>query len=117
LDAGEESQTLADELEEDEEGIGYGIHLDWLPRSALERRLDAELAELAFNLPVGEHSQPVPNEDGTRYTMICVEGRENRELDPAVREQMGQDVFQEWLDAQQALVERRAYEDRVPTEP
>jgi len=117
LDAGEDFQALVDELAEDEESSGYGTELDWLPRSILELRLDVELADLAFELAVGEHSQPVVSEDGVRYTMIQVAGREMRELDEVMRGSLGEAAFQEWLEAQQVLVERRAYEDRVPTEP
>jgi hypothetical protein len=91
--------------------------LDWLPKNMLELRLDAELADLAFELEVGEHSQPVLSEDGTLYTIIQVEGHEMRELDDVMRGSVGDAAFQEWLEAQQVLVERREYEDRVPTEP
>jgi parvulin-like peptidyl-prolyl isomerase len=117
LDAGEDFQVLIDELEEDEDFSGYGTELDWLPRNVLELRLDADLADLAFELEVGEHSQPVASEDGSRYTVIQVEGHEERELDEVMRGSLGEAAFQEWLDAQQVLVERKAYEDRVPTEP
>jgi parvulin-like peptidyl-prolyl isomerase len=117
LDAGEDFQALVDGLEEDEESSGYGTELDWLPRSILELRLDAELADLAFELAVGEHSQPVVSEDGTRYTIVQAAGREMRELDEVMRGSLGEAAFQEWLEAQQVLVERRTYVDRVPTEP
>ena len=117
LDAGEDFQTLADELEKDEEVVGYGIEVDWFPQSILERRLDTELADLAFSLGVGEYSQPVLSQDGAWYTIIGVVGHEVRELDQLLRDQLGEDAFQKWLDAQQVLVERRTYHDRVPTEP
>ena len=55
--------------------------------------------------------------DGTRYTIIEVVSREDRELDELARESLGGEAFQEWLDAQQVLVERRTYQDRVPTDP
>ncbi len=117
LDAGEDFQTLVDELRGDEEVVVYSNELDWLPKSALEARLDAMLADLAFGLGVGEHSQPVLNQEGTWYTVIEVLGHETRELDQSLREQLGDDLFQEWLEAQQVLVERGTYHDRVPTEP
>jgi parvulin-like peptidyl-prolyl isomerase len=117
LDGGEDFQTLVDELEADEEVTGYGTEMDWFPRSMLERRLDAELSDLAFELEVGQHSGPVPSQDGTRHSIIEVVGREDRELDELARESLGEDAFQEWLDAQQALVERGTYQDRVPTDP
>ena len=117
LDAGEDFQALVDELEADEEVSAYGTELDWYPVDLLERYLDADLAELALDLEVGEHSQPVPGQDGTRYSVIEVVGHEVRELDDGQRETLGEDAFQDWLDAQQVLVERRAYQDRVPTDP
>lgn len=117
LDAGEDFQTLADELEEDEEVTGHSVELGWLPRSILEQNLGPELADLSFSLGVGEHSQPVLEESGTWYTIIQVVGHDERELEPFVRQQLGDDAFQEWLDAQQVLVERLTYAERVPTEP
>ncbi|MDY7079834.1 MAG: SurA N-terminal domain-containing protein [Chloroflexota bacterium] len=117
LNAGEDFQTLADELEEDEEAGGYSYELEWFPKSVLERNLSTELANLAFSLEVGEHSQPVLGQDGTWYTIIEVMGHEVRDLDQFIREQMGNDAFQEWLESQQVLVERSTYRDRVPTDP
>jgi len=117
LDAGEDFQALLDEVTKDESAAGYGTELDWLPKSLLARRLDAEVADLAFTLGVGEHSQPVPSQDGTRYTIIEVVGHEVRELDRSMQEQLGTTAFQEWLDAQMTLVERRTYQDRIPLEP
>jgi len=116
LGAGEDFQVLADELEEDEEVIGYGSELDWFPKDILEDNLGTELADLAFSLGVGEHSQPVLGQDGTRYYIIEVVGHEEHELDPFVRQQLGTDAFQEWLDAQQVLVERKMYGDRLSVE-
>ena len=114
LDAGEDLQTLADELGENT----YSTELDWLPRNVLESRLGAELADQAFNLEVGEHGQPVLSPDGTMYIIIEVAGHETHELAQPLREQLGQEAFEEWLDAQQkVLVELRTYADRVPTEP
>lgn len=117
LDAGEDFQTLADELAEDESGVSYGRELDWYPKSLLEDRLGAELADLAFSLKVGERSSPVPDEDGMQYTVIGVVGHETRELDEFFRQQLGSKAFQEWLEAQEVLVERKDYQDRVPLEP
>jgi len=117
LDAGEDFQALVDELAEDEEVAGFGTELDWFPRGLLERYLDADLAGLAFELGVGEQSQPVLSQDGTRYSIIDVVGREVRDLDESQRQALGEDSFREWLDAQKALVERRTYQDRVPTSP
>ncbi|MDY6876904.1 MAG: SurA N-terminal domain-containing protein [Chloroflexota bacterium] len=116
LDAGEDFQTLADELEEDEEVTGYGTELDWFPKDLLEDNLGAELADLAFSLEVGERSQPVLGQDGVQYYIVEVVGHEERELDPFMRQRLGTDAFQEWIDAQQILVERKIYGDRPPEE-
>jgi parvulin-like peptidyl-prolyl isomerase len=117
LDAGEDFQAVSDELQEDEEVTVYGTELDWLPQSLLESRMNAEVADLAFSLEVGRHSQPVLDQDGAWYAIIEVLGREVRELDQDVRDQLGDEAFQEWLDAQQVLVVRGTYRDRVPTDP
>jgi len=117
LDDGEDFQMLADELENDEEVTGHSVELGWLPRSILEQNLGSELTDLAFSLEVGEHSQPVPEEGGSWYTIILVVDHEERELEPFARQQLGADAFQEWLNAQQVLVERLTYAERVPTEP
>lgn len=117
LDAGEDFQTLADELKQDQEVQGSGNELGWLPRELLENRLGKELTDLAFSLEVGERSQPLAGEGGQQYRIILVAGHEVRELDKFVRQQMVDDAFQAWLDAQQVLVERKTYRDRIPTEP
>jgi len=117
LDAGEDFEALLDELQADEEITAYGGELDWSPQSVLESRFDAELAALAFSLEVGERSQPVADQDGTWYTIIEVRGHEEHELDQFLRDQLAEEAFQEWLEAQQVLVVRGTYRDRVPTEP
>jgi len=117
LDAGEDSQALADELNEEDEGTGYGTELGWFPKDILESNLGTELADLAFSLEVGEHSQPVLGQDGAWYYIIEVMGHEEQVLDSFVRQQLGAEAFREWLDAQQVLVERKTFSDRGPVEP
>lgn len=127
LDAGEDMQALIDEAQqskESEEGSGeqgsndlYGTELDWYPKSILENYLGQEVAEAAFTLEVGTHSQPILS-SSNRYLVIEVLGREVRELDEFARQQLGEDAFQEWLKTQQELaVTRGTYRDRIPTEP
>ncbi|MGD8997969.1 MAG: peptidyl-prolyl cis-trans isomerase [Anaerolineae bacterium] len=118
LDSGEDFQTLADELEADEEASGFSNELSWLPRDLLANRLGEDLADLAFSLEVGEYAGPVTiGEEGQSYFIIEVTGREVRELEASVRDSLGQEAFQAWLDAQETLVERKSWQDRVPTEP
>ena len=118
LEQGEDFQTLAEEIQADEEAPGFSNELSWLPRDLLESRLGEEVAEQAFNLEVGDHSEPIAvGEQNQSYYVIQVTGHEVRELEDSVRERMAQDAFQSWLDAQQSLVERKSIEGRVPTEP
>ncbi|MGD2143931.1 MAG: SurA N-terminal domain-containing protein [Anaerolineae bacterium] len=118
LDSGEDFQALADELKADEEAPGYSSELGWLPQDVLEDRLGPDLADLAFSLEVGEHSEPVRSgEESQSYFVIEVTGHTMRELEESVLEQMAQDRYQVWLDAQQSLVERKSLEGRIPTQP
>ncbi|MCP4544332.1 MAG: hypothetical protein GY832_45050 [Chloroflexi bacterium] len=117
LDAGEDFQTLIDELQLDENITAYGGEMDWSPQNVLESNFDAQVADLAFSLAVGEHSQPIVSQDGAQYTIIQVLDRGERELDQYVLDQLGEEAFQEWLEGQADLVERGTYRDRVPTDP
>lgn len=115
LDAGEDFQALADELNENE--AGYSDETGWLPRDLLEEYFGAEIADLAFSLEVGERSQPLALQEGQQYAIIEATGHEERGIDQWVQQQLVEDAFRTWLEAQQFLVERRAYSDRVPTTP
>lgn len=117
LDAGEDFQTLADELEAD--GSGNSAEMDWRTREDIEQILGAEIAEVVFGMNAGERTGPLPNTDGSRYLVIEVLGHEVRELDEAARQQLGSQAFQAWLqEAEQASVERRPLDaSLVPTEP
>jgi len=118
LEEGEDFDDLADEIEADEEDPGYTNELGWLPRDLLESRLGEEVADIAFNLEVGDHSQPIAAGDQAQsYYVLVVTGHEVRELEETVKDQLAQEAFQSWLDAQQSLVERRSIENRVPTQP
>ena len=84
----------------------------------LEQRLGAELASAALALEAGEHSAPVPSEEGDRYTILEVMGREPRELDESERRRRAGEAFQQWLEQQQESVERLEYDPgTVPAEP
>ncbi len=136
LDEGQDFETLAGELEENDQVSGFEREPSWYPRSRLEQLLGATLAELAFSMEVGEHSQSVADEEGDRYYVIKVLAHQVRELDPYTLQQMQDEAFQEWIEAQQqvALVEyppvrvecqgdtpwyrdecRRSWRDRDPT--
>lgn len=118
LDSGEDFQTLADEIEADEESPGSSNELDWLPEDTLADRLGEDVATTVFDLEVGEHTGPIAlSEEGESYYIFEVTGHEERELADPILEQMAQDKFQSWLEAQQSLVERKSITGSVPTEP
>jgi len=104
LDGGEDFETLAGELEENDQVTGFDRELDWYPRGALEQLLGATLAELAFSLDVGEHSQAVADENSARYYVVEVLGHEVHELDSYMLQQMQDEAFQAWIEAQKQIL-------------
>ncbi|RLC99976.1 MAG: hypothetical protein DRI77_01490 [Chloroflexi bacterium] len=103
LDAGEDFQALADELEDNEDVTGYGRELDWYPSSVLQQMLGEMLTGVVFDMQVGERSQPVLNMDDSHYYIVEILGRETRELAPNVLQQVQEDAFQKWVEAQQQV--------------
>ena len=118
LESGEDFQALADEIQADEESSGSSSELSWLPKDMLADRLGEEIAETTFSLEVGEHTEPQTlGEEGETYYIFQVTGHEEREIEDGILDQMAQDKFQSWLEAQQSLVERKSIAGVVPTEP
>ena len=103
-DAGADFQTLSDELKEKEETSGYGQEIGWVTKELLEQRLGADLANLVFDMKVGEHSQPIPGKDGSRYYVAEVLNHEKeRELDSYMLRQVQSQAFQEWVENQKQV--------------
>ncbi len=118
LDSGEDFQALAEEIQADEESPGSSSELSWLPKETLTDRLGEEAANTVFSLDVGEHTEPLTlGEQSQAYYIFKVVGHEERELEDNIVEQMVQEQFQSWLEAQQSLVERKSIEGKTPTEP
>ncbi len=118
LDGGEDFDVLVEEAETDDEELGYGSELDWMPTDMVVDQLGHEMAELVLALDVGGYTEPVPlGEQDDPYAIIILTGREIRPLEESIREQMAAEAFQSWLQAQETLVERRPIRDRVPAEP
>lgn len=115
LDAGDDFQTISEELKEDD--TAYATELGWAPRDLLESQLGEELAGKAFSMEIGEHDQPMAIQEGQRYVVVEVAGREVRPLEDSMRKRIAESAFQSWLEAQQVSVERKEYKDVVPTEP
>jgi peptidyl-prolyl cis-trans isomerase D len=114
LQAGEDFAALAVELSLDESNKDAGGDLQWFPTG----RMDPEFEKVAFNLGVGEISQPVQSQFG--WHIIQVLGHEERPLSSAEYEQFRDQKFQEWLDQQRLQADPEIYEiwqDRVPIEP
>ena len=118
LDAGEDFEDIAEEIQADEESPGLSSELDWLPQDVMADRLNEELATTIFELDVGAHTDPVKlGEESETYYVFEVTGHEERELSDSILQQMAQERFQSWLEAQQSLVERKPIAGKVPTEP
>lgn len=118
LENGEEFETIAQELRESEDSPGSSSELDWLPKETLASRLGEEIAETVFALEVGERTDPLSlSEESETYYIFEVTGHEERQISDSILEQMAQEEFQSWLEAQQSLVERKSIEGEVPTEP
>jgi parvulin-like peptidyl-prolyl isomerase len=118
LDSGKDFQTLAEEIQADEESPGSSSELDWLPQETLASRLNEEIAATVFELDIGGHTEPVKlGEESETYYIFQVTGHEERQLSDTILDQHARERFQSWLDAQQSLVERRSIQGRVPTEP
>jgi parvulin-like peptidyl-prolyl isomerase len=115
--AGEEHEALLEELRANEDVSAFGSEVDWLPLDALEGRFDPQLAAFVFEMTVGEISPPMLSASGFEYVIFELLGHEERELDDFFRQQLGSEAFQTWLEAEEALAERGAYRDRVPTDP
>jgi foldase protein PrsA len=118
LDDGEEFQTLVEEIEADEESTASSNELDWLPKETLADRLGEDVADTVFDLEVGGHTEPLTLGEGSEtYYIFSVTGHEERDIQDSVLQQMAQERFQSWLEAQQTVVERKPIEGKVPTEP
>ncbi len=119
LDEGADWDALLEEVQADEEEApGSGSELDWMPEDTLANQLGEEIADTIFDLAVGEHTEPVRlGEESQALYIFEVVGREERQLEANLLEQMAQEAFQSWLESQQSLVERRSIEGKVPTRP
>ncbi|MEW6568281.1 MAG: peptidylprolyl isomerase [Chloroflexota bacterium] len=114
LQAGETWESLAAQYSTDTTTKDQGGDLGWFTRGTV----DAELETVAFELPVGELSQPVQTQAG--WEIIEVLGREVRPLNEAQFQQAVATAFDNWLAEQRAAgqIEIQPYWiQRVPTEP
>jgi peptidyl-prolyl cis-trans isomerase D len=114
LQAGESFVDLARELSLDDSNKDRGGDLDWFTRDAMV----TPFADAAFNMQVGEISQPIQTDFG--YHIIQVLGHEERSLDPSQLEQARAAAYQTWLEQAKQEANVETY-DRwisvVPSDP
>lgn len=114
LESGEAFADIAMELSTDPGSATSGGDLGWFGRG----RMVAEFEQVAFDLEIGEISEPVESSFG--WHIIQVLGHEERPLSEAEFEQLRNQEFQEWLNNQREtsnVVIHDTWQDVVPSEP
>jgi len=99
LAAGEEFGALAAEYSTDPGSKDQGGDLGWFPPGMMV----PEFEQAAFALEPGETSGLVQSDFG--YHIIQVHEKEERELEPALFEQVQQQQFQVWFETQRAAAD------------
>jgi parvulin-like peptidyl-prolyl isomerase len=115
LAKGEDWSKIAAEVSTDTTNKDQGGDLGWFGTN----KMVAEFETAAFALKIGEISAPVQTSFG--YHIIQVLGHEERPLDEQTFEQLKQDTFTEWLQAQRDAAEidinESFWKDIVPITP
>jgi parvulin-like peptidyl-prolyl isomerase len=114
LAAGEDWTKLAAQFSTDQSNKDSGGDLGWFGHG----QMVAEFEKAAFDLPVGQTSQPVQTQYG--WHIIQVLGHEVRPLDQSSYDQERSKSFDDWLTKLRgdSKVDIRDYwQDRVPEDP
>ena len=114
LKGGDDFATLAGELSTDTGSAANGGDLGWFGLGVMV----AEFEKVAFNLSIGEISDPVQSQFG--WHVIQALGHEERELSPDEYNQLKNTVFEEWLSSQRLVSDVELFDiwpDRVPLDP
>lgn len=116
--AGEEIDTLVEELNNNENEASFGRALPWYPEEYLSSVLSPELAEMVFTMPLETVSEPQPGANGEIYYVLTVNGREIRPLNEALLQQEKQEAYNTWLQEQKdEKAEYLDWEDVTPDQP
>lgn len=114
LAAGEDFAALAQELSLDTGSGAQGGDLGWFGKGMMLEAFE----NTAFSLAIGEISAPIETSAG--WHIIQVLGHEEKALTETEYNNLRQEKFQEWLDAQRDaadIVIDETWVDYVPTEP
>ena len=115
LEEGGDFALLAAKHSTDESNKDSGGDLGWFDRETMVE----EFAEVAFNLEVGEISEPVETQFG--YHIIQVLGKRESQVLPDEFQADKEDAFESWLTEQRNenydVVIYEVWEEYVPTEP
>ena len=114
LNNGEDFCALAAEFSTDTTNKDACGDLGWFARG----QMVTEFEEVAFEMQVGEISQPVTTTFGSHIIQLL--GHEERPISDAEREQLRQEKFQEWLTEQRESSDveiKDNWAEQAPTEP
>ena len=114
LQDGESFASVAQEVSKDTGSGANGGDLGWFGKGAMV----AEFETTAFELEVGEISEPVQSEFG--YHIIQVLGHQDIPLSASQYEQKKETEFSDWLAStreQAEITTHDVWRERVPTEP
>jgi parvulin-like peptidyl-prolyl isomerase len=114
LESGEDFSELAREVSTDPGSAANGGDLGWFSRG----RMVPEFEIVAFDLEIGEISEPVQSQFG--WHIIQVLGHEERPLEETAFEQLRDQEFRSWLETQRSASDveiNDVWQDVVPGEP